>query len=125
MVSTWMANIGLFAIMVAVALPILRIDHAGIYRYIFSAGAALALVGRLFAVAPEGVSLRVRRLCRMELWSAVLFCAAVFCMFYPRMGRTDWIAFTLAGGFLQLYASIAVPRALAKERAEGDENVKK
>lgn len=121
----WMGNAGRLAILVAIALPILRLDFS-LFRYVFAAGAAMTLVASLFAVAPEGASMRVRRLFRMELWASILFCAAVFCMFYRGMGPTDWIAFTLAGGVLQLYSSIAVPRAIAKEKAkEGDKNVKK
>ncbi len=112
--GTWTANAGLLLVMVAVAMPILRLSF-DIYRYVFAAGAALVLIGRIITPAPEGASARLRRFCRMELWVALLFCASVFCMFYPGMGPTDWLAFTLAGGICQVYASIMIPRLKSRE----------
>lgn len=113
-VSTWMANLGLLLILAAVAFPILKITAVD-YRHLFAAGVALDLVGRIFTVIPKGVSMRTRRLIRTEFWSAVLFGLALGCMYYEGVGRTDWIAFTLAGGVLQFYASMTIPKAIARD----------
>ncbi len=58
--------------------------------------------------------LRVRRLARIELWSCVIFCAGAFFMWYTPE-RLDWLAFTLAGGVLQVYSSLMSAHTLNKE----------
>ena len=39
----------------------------------------------------------------------------ILMMFYEAAGPRDWIAFTLAGGAIQIYTSIMIPRTIAKE----------
>ena len=108
-------NIGLLLIVVGTALPLFSINSA-VVRCFFSAGALLVVAGRLFSPSTKGLSLRVRRMCRMEIWVGIIFCAGAFFMwYYP--GRMDWLAFTLAGAVLQIYTSVALPRAIAKEKA--------
>lgn len=108
--------IGLILVMAGTALPLLRLDTE-IYRYIFSAGAILVMVGRLF-MPYKGPSLRIKRLCRLEVWSGLFFCAAAFFMFWKGAGPTDWIAFTLAGAAIQIYTSIMIPRTRRKEESK-------
>lgn len=108
--------IGLILVMAGTALPLLRLDTE-IYRYIFSAGAILVVVGRLF-MPYKGPSLRIKRLCRLEVWSGLFFCAAAFFMFWKGAGPTDWIAFTLAGAAIQIYTSIMIPRTRRKEESK-------
>lgn len=108
--------IGLILVMAGTALPLLRLDTE-IYRYIFSAGALLVVVGRLF-MPYNGPSLRIKRLCRLEVWSGLFFCAAAFFMFWKGAGPTDWIAFTLAGAAIQIYTSIMIPRTRRKEESK-------
>ncbi len=109
-------TIGLILVMAGTALPLLRLDSE-IYRYIFSAGAILVVVGRLF-MPYKGPSLRIKRLCRLEVWSGLFFCAAAFFMFWKGAGPTDWIAFTLAGAAIQIYTSIMIPRTRRKEESK-------
>lgn len=109
-------TIGLILVMAGTALPLLRLDSE-IYRYIFSAGAILVVVGRLF-MTYKGPSLRIKRLCRLEVWSGLFFCAAAFFMFWKGAGPTDWIAFTLAGAAIQIYTSIMIPRTRRKEESK-------
>lgn len=116
-VAMWVANGGLLLIMAGLCLPLLRAG-GDIYKYIFCCGAAMTLVGRLFEASPAGVSLRVRRLVRMQLWCAILFCVAAFCMFYRGVGPTDWLAFTLAGGALHVYSSLMLPRAMSRDKSD-------
>lgn len=108
--------IGLILVMAGTALPLLRLDSE-IYRYIFSTGAILVVVGRLF-MPYKGPSLRIKRLCRLEVWSGLFFCAAAFFMFWKGAGPTDWIAFTLAGAAIQIYTSIMIPRTRRKEESK-------
>ena len=84
---------------------------------IWPTGALLALLGRACAPAYKGSVMRVRRLGRIELWSCIIFCVAGFFMWYEPEQPRDWIAFTLAGGALQVYASIMTARTLTKELA--------
>lgn len=110
--AVWSANIGLLLIAIATMLPIFRLATSW-FRWIYAAGALLTLIGRLCSLgAYKGMSLRVRRLGRMELWTAIMFCVGAFFAFYPGAGPTDWLAFTLAGAVLQGYSSIMIGRAL-------------
>ena len=116
--SLWAINIGLILVLTGTALPLLRTGH-GFYQYIYCAGALLTLVGRIIQPRlPQSAPLRARRLSRIEIWSALMFCAGGFSMLYNagKAGRMDWIAFTLAGGAVQAYTSLMIPRALAKSK---------
>lgn len=112
--AMWAAVGGLILVMAGTAIPLLRM-HTEIYKYIFSAGALLVVIGRLF-MPYKGPSLRIRRFCRLEVWSGLFFCAAAFFMFWKGAGPTDWIAFTLAGAAIQIYTSIMIPRTRNKEQ---------
>ena len=41
-------------------------------------------------------------------------------MFYDPTTARDWLAFTLAGGIIQIYTSIMIPRVEAKSRKENN-----
>ena len=107
-----LVNTGLIIIAIAVALPFFQGPDSMLYRYVFTVGAGLLVVGRIFTPY-QGNVLRVKRLYRIQTWSAVFFCFAAFFMFYNLASR-DWLAFTLAGAVLQAYASIAIPAAERK-----------
>ena len=94
-------------------MPLLHITGL-LTQIIYTAGAVLVLGGRLFAPSLKGHCLRVRRLSRLEIWVGLMFCTGAFFMWYTP-DRMDWLAFTLAGAALQVYASIAIPGAMAKE----------
>lgn len=78
------------------------------FPYIFAAGALLLLVARLFTPY-RGSDARLKRLHRIEAWSALFFCAAAFFLFYNPYQLRDWLAFTLAGAVIQIITSIAIP----------------
>lgn len=111
--SAWMANIGMIIILVAMSLPLFLLNTL-IARYIFAVGAILTLTGRIIAPRIDKANLRARRLQRMELWSAILFCASAAAMFYPGLKPTDWLAFAIAAAVLQAYASIMLPKVLKR-----------
>lgn len=75
------------------------------YKYLYAAGALLMLVGRLFTPSNE-TDMRLRRLQRIESWSAIFFCVAAFFLFYQDGKPRDWLAFTMAGAAIQVIASV-------------------
>lgn len=106
-------TLGLLLIVAGTFMPIFNYLQGSIYRYIYAAGAVMLLAGRLFTPY-TGKVMRVKRLTRIEAWSAIFFCVAAFFMFYePRVAR-DWLAFTLAGGAIQIYTSIMIPRTMRR-----------
>lgn len=107
-------TVGMLLIVAGTVLPIFRLDN-DIYKYVYSAGALMLLVSRLFNPY-KGDNLRLKRLVRIESWSAIFFCVAAFFMFYDPTTARDWLAFTLAGGIIQIYTSIMIPRVAAKSR---------
>jgi Ni,Fe-hydrogenase I cytochrome b subunit len=113
-----MANLGLLAIAAGTVLPLIYGINGNpfendLFKYIYAAGAVLLIVARLFTPY-KGNNLRVKRLHRIETWSAIFFCVAVFFMFYSAGANRDWLAFTMAGGIIQAYTSIMIPREAAK-----------
>lgn len=113
-----LVNIGLLLIMAGAAIPIFRMGQTtDAARWIFAAGAFMTLAGRLFTPY-TGRAIRVKRLHRIESWSAIFFCVAAFFMFYDTTSARDWLAFTLAGGAIQVYASIMLPIAIKKALKE-------
>ena len=106
----WVVSAGLIMVLIGTLMPLVS-PYGEAFRYVYTAGAVLTLAGRLFSPY-RGDNVRVKRLSRIEAWSSVFFCAAAFFMFYPGAGNTDWLAFTMAGGAIQIYTSIMIPRAL-------------
>lgn len=106
-VSGIMLVIGLLIMAVMALLPLLNINHLWM-RWAFAAGAFLVLVGRIIGIY-KGPSLRVKRLHRILISSAILYCASALMMFISR-GTNDWIAFLLAGLVMQMYASWMIER---------------
>ena len=120
-----MITISMLLIVAGTILPLFNTGGI-LFKYIYATGALLLLIGRLLTPY-KGDDLRVKRLYRIETWSAIFFCVAVFFMFYEGAGRTDWLAFTLAGGIIQIYTSIMIPRAIAKaaQKQKGENELNK
>lgn len=78
------------------------------FPYVFSAGALLLLLARLFTPY-RGKDSQLKRLHRIESWSAIIFCVAAFFLFYNPYQLRDWLSFTLAGAVIQIITSIAIP----------------
>lgn len=115
--AIWGANGGMLLLLVAAVLPIVRWGGTDVWRWLFAAGAAVVLICRI--VQPKDApTIRARRLKKMEFWSGVVWAVGAFFVFYPKAGPTDWLAFFLAGGVLEAYASLAMPAALrAKDKS--------
>lgn len=112
---TIMTTIGLLIIVAATLVPLLydSFQHPW-FRYLYAAGAALTLAGRLFTPY-RGTHPRMKRLSRLESWSGIFFCVAAFFMFYDTHNNRDWLAFTLAGGAVQILTTILTTRIAKKE----------
>lgn len=114
-IARLIADTGLLLVLAGTAMP-LFFPTTGMFlttRWIYTAGAALCIAGRVIdRLRPAGADepLRLRRLRRLELWSSVMFGVGAAFMFLRNVGATDWIAFTLAGGALTAYTSIMIPR---------------
>ncbi|MBE6317787.1 MAG: hypothetical protein E7081_02300 [Bacteroidales bacterium] len=113
-VFLWFITIGMLLIATGTVMPLLMQNGDNdLFKYVYSGGAIMLLIGRLFT-SYKGNNIRLKRLYRIESWSAIFFCVAVFFMFYEGAGARDWLAFTLAGGAIQIYTSIMIPRTIAK-----------
>lgn len=111
----WFITVGMLLVAIGTVMPLFAQDMTNeTFKYVYGVGAALLLIGRLFS-GYKGDNIRLKRLYRIESWSAIFFCVAVFFMFYERAGARDWLAFTLAGGAIQVYTSLMIPRTIAKE----------
>lgn len=106
---------GLIIVMVGAALPLLFVDMK-VARIVYSVGAALVLIGKILTPVPEGASLRLKRLYRLDVFCGLFFVAGAVFMFINGGGSTDWLAFTLAGGALQIYTSVMIPRTASREQ---------
>lgn len=111
------ATIGLLVIAIGTLLPIFGASQGspivGWWKYVYAAGALMFLLGKLFTPY-RGTHPRIKRLYRIESWSAVFFCVAAFFLFLGDSMRDVW-AFTLAGGALLIFTTIAIPRTVKKE----------
>lgn len=80
--------------------------------YIFAVGAAGMSVIRL-TTPYRGKNTRMRRLVLIELLATLMLIFASYLMF---KGGNDWIVLLTISAFLQLYTSIAIPRARGEEK---------
>lgn len=79
--------------------------------YIFALGAAGIAVCRL-TFRYKGNNFRIKRLYRMETFSALLLIAASYFMF---KAGNEWILLLTVSAVLQLYTAILIPRLTEKE----------
>jgi hypothetical protein len=111
------APVGLLLVLAGLVAPFFfagTFYAAGIYKYVYALGAAVCLVAAF--CMPRGIKdLRLRRLYRLELCSAVLFVVAAIIAFVGAYGSgRDWIALTMAGAAIKIYTTIAIPNRLQK-----------
>lgn len=110
-----LSPIGLLLVLLATVAVFFLRDNAtaqALYPYVYSVGAVLVFVSHV--VTPATKDFRLKRLYRVEMWTGIIFCVAAVFLFYPGATLRDWLAFTLAGGCLQVYTSIAIPARQSK-----------
>lgn len=107
-ISNIMVLIGLLTMVIMAILPLLNFTPSQItwMRWAFAGGAILVLVARVLG-AYNGPVLRIKRLHRILIASAMLYCTSALMMFISQ-GTNDWIGFLLAGVLVQLYASVMI-----------------
>ena len=110
----WFVTIGMLLSAAGTVMPLLM-QEGDLFKYVYGGGAVILLIGRIFTTY-KGTNLRLKRLYRIEAWASIFFCVATFFMFYESAGNRDWLAFTLAGGAIQIYTSIMIPRTIAKNK---------
>lgn len=111
--SNLLVIIGLLIMLVMAVMPLLNINLMWM-RWVFAAGAVIVLIARILGVY-NGPVLRIKRLHRLLILSAILYCGSAATMFYSR-GTNDWIAFLLAGLVMQIYASWMIDYENKKEQ---------
>jgi uncharacterized membrane protein len=101
--------VAMLMLLVTAILPILGYKWDWL-RYAFAAGALLTLVAQILT-PNNNKELRARRLARMNVWAAILYCVSAGCLFVkePTM-QQSWVAFLLAGAVLQLYATLMLKK---------------
>ncbi len=106
-ICSLVSSLGLLLIAVAILIPILQggFTQSSVFKYIFAAGALIALLAALFNRS-TATELRERRWHRIESWSAIFFAAAAAMMFIPNTAPRDWLAFTLAGAAIRIICFI-------------------
>lgn len=114
--TLWGITIGLLLIVAGTLMPLM--GNAVTFRWIYASGAFILLVSRIFSPY-TGNEIRIKRLYRIEAWSALFFCVATFFMFYGHGTMRDWLGFTMAGGAIQVYTSIMIPYTLNKINRKG------
>lgn len=114
-----LAPVGLLLIAVATLLPLFNGGFANLrtLRWLYAAGAFWMLVCRLFSPY-RGSDLRLKRLTRMQSWSALFFVAGAVFLFVPGTSPRDWLALTMAGAVIQIIASLMIPARMAKLERE-------
>lgn len=114
-----LAVAGLLEIAVGTFMPVFNVHFGSAavgtwWKYVYAGGALCYLAGKILSPY-TGEHPRIKRLFRIEAWSAVFFCVAAFFLFYNGGVTRDSWAFTLAGGVLLVFTTIQIPRVIKKE----------
>ena len=104
-----LAPVGLLMVAVAALVPVFSGSLYSLAwgKGIYAAGALWLLLARLFSPY-RGSDMRMRRLVRMQAWSALFFVAGAVFLFMPGTAPRDWLALTMAGAAVQIIASIMI-----------------
>lgn len=130
-----LASAGMILVAAGLLIPLFDLFHTqllDICKWIFAAGALMSLASRLAVRPDRSESFRLRRLRRMEFWSAACFGVAAFFWFYNEhkfsafpsgtVGSLailrDTILFSMAGALLQIVAAWLIYFRQKKERRD-------
>jgi hypothetical protein len=113
-ISNLMVLVGLLLMVVMAVLPLFlhHLEGTEWMRWGYTAGALTVLAARLIG-HDNNAPLRIKRLHRILIFSGLLYCASATVMFMPDISK-NWIAFLMAGLFLQIYASWMIDRESGK-----------
>lgn len=114
--------LGLLLVAASMLMPIFYGPTSLHAKILLTAGAVLLFVGRIFSPY-KGNDFRVKRLYAMLRWSPIAFGVGAY-FIWTSNTPSDWIVFVLAGAFIQLYISFALPGAI-KKSLQKDNSTKK
>lgn len=116
-----MASIGMILIAASMLVTLMNLDKMMMVetcKYFFAVGALMFTGARSVNISPDGESVKLRRLRRMEFWAGVCFLVAAFFWFYNGTKSVspdnlvvtvsllrDTVVFTIAGAVIQVLAS--------------------
>ncbi len=115
--------LGLITVIAAISIlsaTVLFMYQQQLSVYMLGVGGACLVFVRLFRDT-EGMTLRQKRACRIELFSALLITAASWFMY---LRQQEWLALLLSGAILQLYASFIVSREEKKLKEKNNQESK-
>ena len=105
----WVLIVGLLLLLIMAFLPLLGSNEQWM-RWAFGGGAVMVLAARIAQAAySQSDNIRLNRLYRILVVSALLYVASAAVTFFDR-GTSNWIAFLLAGAVLQIYASAMIDK---------------
>lgn len=99
-----LAPLGLLLVAAGTVIPLLGggFPESPLYKWLYTAGAAMSLVAALMNPSDRNWPLQRRRWHRIEGWSAIFFCAGAAFLFIPGSAPRDWLAFTMAGAIIRI-----------------------
>jgi len=115
--------VSMTALLIAAVVPIFITSMPSWQRYLLAAGAAGTLVAQFFIPSPSD-ELRIKRLSRMNVWAAIVYCVAAYCLFSSSFDmRRSWVAFLLAGAVLQIYSTFMLSKLTSGKTSKNDDKI--
>ena len=111
-IKEWIIVVMMLVMLVMVTLPLLEVKEDWM-RWTYAVAAGITLIVR-FTQRYEGNNLRIKRLYRMNIIAAVMFCISAGLTFYHT--GTDSIALLMAGAVLQIYATTVIGKLEARKQ---------
>ncbi|MBQ0121656.1 MAG: hypothetical protein KBT13_11150 [Bacteroidales bacterium] len=111
-IKEWIIVVMMLVMLAMVTLPLFDVKEDWM-RWTYAAAAGITLIVR-FTQRYDGNNLRIKRLYRMNIIAAVMFCVSAGLTFYHT--GTDSIALLMAGAVLQIYATTVTGRLEAQEQ---------
>ena len=109
-IGNFLLCLSMTILLIAAVVPMFMKTLPAWQRWLLAAGAAGTLVAQ-FLIPSPGDDIRTRRLARMNVWAAIVYCLAAYCRFSSNFDmQRSWVAFLLAGAVLQIYATLMLSK---------------
>jgi len=108
--------VAMTVLMLATVIPLFSNQWPAWQRYMLAAGAVGTLIAQILIPSPSE-ELRIKRLSRMNVWSAIVYCVAAYCLFSSNFDmKRSWVAFLLAGAAIQIYATLMISKLCQQKK---------
>lgn len=108
-------------LLAAAVVPLFIIPMPAWQRWLMAAGAAGTLVAQFLIPSPSD-ELRVKRLTRMNVVAAIVYCIAAYCRFSSNFEmQRSWVAFLLAGAVIQIYATLMLSKLTSDKKGKKED----